>query len=249
MGNWGVHILDDVRNVAYQDSVILPKRILTVGARAAWKDAGNTPNVHFACFDTGSYPTIIALSNMTKAPGQKGGWSAKAGRDFSGPGSGYVVACEGGYYLGQRGSGKAIDLQGKEIVSFKGGDRMKLHTGNFLDAVRQQDSTLLHAEIEVGHASTGWCNLANVGFQVGGAYSRETAESIMPSLDVWGKLLDNMEEQLRNYGIQPNDAAIKMSPILTHDAKKEVFVGNHADAANRYLKRTYTRSFVVPEIG
>ena len=38
--------------------------------------------------------------------------------------------------------------------------------------------------------------LANVAFQTGGAYSREEAESVLPDLDAWGKLLDDMERQL-----------------------------------------------------
>lgn len=248
MGNWGVHILDDVRNVVYQDSVTLPKRLLAVGGRAAWGDAGDTPNVQFACFDTGTFPTIIALSNMTKAPNQRGSWNAEAGRGFTGPGSGYVVACEGGYYLGQRGRGKAIDLDGKEITSFRGGDRVPLHISNFLEAVRKQDSSILNAEIEVGHASTGWCNLANVGVQVGGKYSRETAESILPDLEVWGRLLDDMEKQLANFDVSVNDDSIQMSPILTHDSKQEQFVGNHAEKANRFLKRTYRKPFAIQEI-
>ncbi len=248
MGNWGVHIMDDVRNVCYQDSVILPKRILAVGGRAAWGDAGNTPNVHFVCFDTGTFPTILALSNMTQVPNKKDSWSVKADRDFSGPESGYVVACEGGYYLGQRGSGKAIDLQGKEIAKFRGGDRVFLHTGNFLKAVRKQDNSMLNAEVEVGHASTGWCNLANVAFQVGETYSRDIAESILPKSDVWGKILDNMEEQLGNFKVSMKDPCIKMSQILTHDPQTERFVGEHAAEANKHLKRAYRDPFVVPEI-
>ncbi|MCU0709626.1 MAG: Gfo/Idh/MocA family oxidoreductase [Pirellula sp.] len=46
MGNWGIHVLDDVRNVAFQDAVRIPKRILVGGGRLTWNDAGQTPNVH-----------------------------------------------------------------------------------------------------------------------------------------------------------------------------------------------------------
>ncbi|MDP8245306.1 MAG: Gfo/Idh/MocA family oxidoreductase [Candidatus Hinthialibacter antarcticus] len=248
MGNWGVHVLDDVRNVAYQDAVITPKRILSVGGRAAWNDAGDTPNVHFVCFDTGLYPTMIALSNLNQAPDKKGSWKMPANRSFSGPGSGYVVACEGGYYLGQRGSGKAIDLNGKEIRSFKGGDRMKLHTRNFLDAVRAQDKSVLNAEIETGHDSTGWCNLANVAFQTGGDYSRAKAESIMPNLEAWSALLENMEESLAKFGVKADSDTMRMSPILTHDPKKEQFVGANAELANPHLKRQYRAGYAVPDL-
>jgi hypothetical protein len=248
MGNWGTHILDDIRNVCYRDSVVLPRRIQVVGGRAAWNDAGETPNVHFAFFDTGTYPTILALSNMTESPDGKGAWSATGLRDFTGPGSGYVVACEGGYYLGQRGSGKAIDLDGKEIASFRGGDRMHLHTGNFFEAVRTRNSNILNAEIETGHASTGWCNLANVGFQVGGAYSREKTEEIAQGLKQWEGLLKGMEEHLARFGVSPDDPAIRMSPILEHNPKTERFIGAHAEAANAFLKRNYRKPFSVPKI-
>ena len=114
--------------------------------------------------------------------------------------------------------------------------------------MRKQDNSILNAEIELGHASTGWCNLANVAFQTGGAYSRDKAESILPNLDEWGALLNDMEKQLSNFGVSVKDDSIKMSPILTHDETKERFIGDHADEANAFLKRTYREPFVVPEI-
>ncbi|MDX9752775.1 MAG: Gfo/Idh/MocA family oxidoreductase [bacterium] len=248
MGNWGVHVLDDVRNVVYRDSVTLPHRILSVGGRMVWNDAGETPNVHFVCFDTGDIPTVIALSNLPQSPDKKGDWKMPAGRPVAGPGSGYVVVCEGGYYLGQRGSGKAVDLEGKEIRSFRGGDMMKLHTANFLEAVKSRDHSSLNAEIAVGHDTTGWCNLANIASRVGGEYSREKAQSILPNLEGWGKLLENMEAQLQEFGIAKDSAAIQMSPILSHDPQTERFIGEHADKANQYLKRIYRAPFAVPEI-
>ncbi|MEZ6067017.1 MAG: Gfo/Idh/MocA family oxidoreductase [Planctomycetaceae bacterium] len=120
MGNWGVHVLDDVRNVAYQDTVSTPQSFYAVGGRVGWNDAGESPNVHYVYFDTGTFPCFIALSNLSSSPGGKGGWYAKAGRPVNGPGSGYIVACEGGYLLGSRGQAKAYDRDGKEIRAFKG---------------------------------------------------------------------------------------------------------------------------------
>lgn len=40
MGNWGVHIIDDVRNVVFQDEVAFPRRVVTAGGRFGWHDAG-----------------------------------------------------------------------------------------------------------------------------------------------------------------------------------------------------------------
>lgn len=248
MGNWGVHVLDDVRNVAYQDSVTTPKRILACGGRVAWNDAGESPNVHYVYFDTGSFPTIIALSNLSSAPGERGGWTSKAGRPISGPGSGYVVACEGGYYLGQRGRGVAVDKQGKEIRTFKGGDIVALHLKNFIEAIQSRDRNHLNAEVEVGHHSTGWCNLANVGSRVGGAFDAKDARSVAPGFEAWDFLLDEMEANLAKFGIKPNDAQLRMSPVLTHHPQSEKFEGDHAFGANELLKRQYRKGYEVPEI-
>ena len=165
MGNWGVHILDDVRNVAYQDQVTTPSRIVAAGGRVAWKDAGNSPNVHYALFDTESFPTLIALSNLPKGPNQSGGWQVRAGKPIAGPSSGYTIVCEGGYYLGQRQKGRAVDRKGNTIREFDGGDIVPLHVQNFIDAVQSRDSKMLNAPVEMGHHSSGWCNLANVAFQ------------------------------------------------------------------------------------
>jgi hypothetical protein len=45
-----------------------------------------------------------------------------------------------------------------------------------------------------------------------------------------------------------SDAEIKLSPVLELDPATERFVGEHAEAANGYLKRPYREPFVVPEI-
>ncbi|MEZ6058263.1 MAG: Gfo/Idh/MocA family oxidoreductase [Planctomycetaceae bacterium] len=248
MGNWGVHVLDDVRNVAYQDSVTTPKRILAVGGRVAWDDAGNTPNCHYVYFDTGSFPTLIALSNVEAGPGKKGNWSTKGNRPFNGPSTGYLVACEGGYYAGGRGGGKAFDLEGKEIRSFKGGSMDTLHKANFINAVRSRDWESPNAEIAIGHDSSGWCNLANVAFRAGKNFSMDEAKSIQPDFEPWNLLLGELGEHLGRFDIPLSSAEIRMSPVLHHDPKTEKFTGDHAESANAFLKREYRKGYEVPEI-
>ncbi len=102
MGNWGVHVLDDLRNNVFQDSVALPRRVLAGGGRLIYNDAGQTPNVHFAYFDTGSIPVVIGLSNL---PAEQG---SKKSPPHPGPSSGYIAYCEGGRFEGQRGGGTAL---------------------------------------------------------------------------------------------------------------------------------------------
>jgi len=246
MGNWGVHILDDVRNIVFRDSVTTPTRVLATGGRVAWDNAGNTPNVHYTYFDTGKIPTLIALSNLPKAPGTKPGWNSKAGRAVWGPSTGYVVVCEGGYYLGHRGGGKAVDKNGKLIRSFKGGSMSSLHYHNFIDAIRSRDYMSLNAEIENGHHSTGWCNLANIGYRMGASIPESRAIDVNINTEAWSLILQEMKKQLSTFGVDKTDDAIYKGLLLTHNPKTERFVGEHADIANQFLRRDYRGGFVVP---
>ena len=239
MGNWGVHVLDDVRNNVFRDQVSLPKRILGGGGRVTLNDAGETPNVHFCYFDTGSIPVVIGLSNLPAAPG------AKKSPAHPGPSSGYVVYCEGGRYEGQRGRGAAYDRSGKKIREFKGNGDVR-HQQNFIDAVRAQDRTLLNSEIAVGNDSTGWCNLANIAFRCGKEFSRETAGKVQ--LDQWNELLGEMDSHLQAHDLAMESDSIRLSPLLTLDTKTEQFVGEEADSANQFLKREYRKGYEVPEI-
>ncbi len=247
MGNWGVHVLDDVRNVAYQDSTTLPTGVFAAGGRVAWDDAGDTPNVHYAIFETESFPTLIALSNLAAGKDKKGSWETKGGRPKGGPGSGYVVACEGGYLYGQRGGAEAIDLEGKSIRKFKGGDMQGLHIRNFFDAVRSRDNSKLNAEVKIGHDSSGWCNLANVGYQTAESFNREQLESAGKGLTAWPVLVEELSTQLKSLGVELDQ--LKVSPKLTFDPKQEKFVGDHSDHANKFLKREqYRKGYEFPEI-
>ena len=96
MGNWGVHIVDDVRNNIFRDEIAFPKRVVAAGGRFAWNDAGNTPNIHFAILDTGTIPVVIGLSNISSDADNK------ESPRCPGPGSGYIAYCEGGRLEGER---------------------------------------------------------------------------------------------------------------------------------------------------
>ncbi|PHS06084.1 MAG: dehydrogenase [Blastopirellula sp.] len=242
MGNWGVHVLDDLRNNIFQDSVALPKRIMGGGGRVAWNDAGNTPNVHFVYFDTGSIPVVIGLSNLNDSAKKKG--TAK----HPGPGSGYIAYCEGGRYEGQRGRGEAFDENGKSIKKFKGDSGMGHHQQNFIDAVRAGDNSNLNTEVEMGHYSTGWCNLANIAFRSGSAFTHKAADVVKGDHGIWGSLLGEMETHLQGHNIDIESMDLSLSPMLTVDVEKEQFIGSHADDANIFLKREYRKGYEVPDL-
>jgi hypothetical protein len=243
MGNWGVHVLDDARNNGLLDKPRMPKRVMAGGGRFVWNDAGETPNVHFAYYDTGSIPVLLGLSNLPASPDDK-----KKPLNFRGATSGYVIHCEGGYYSGQRGKGAAFDKDGRKIRDFKG-DSGASHQQNFLDALRKRDRSVLNAEIELGNDSSGWCNLANIAYRAGGDFTRDRAESMRKDYKPWNDLLEQMQEHLHNYGVALDSKSVKLSSALTLDEKGETFVGEGAAEANKYLKREYRKGYEVPEIG
>ncbi len=242
MGNWGVHVLDDCRNIVFNDSVKLPRRIVGGGGRVIWQDAGQTPNVHFVCFDTGSIPVVIGLANIVAGPG-----STRSPK-VPGPESGYIAYCEGGRLEGQRGKAVAFDQEGKVVKTFKGTSGNGAHQQNFIDAVRQRDPSILKAGVEVGHDSTSWCNLANIAFRCGHAYTRDEATALRDGSGQWAGLLDEMEQLLRAHHVEMTGADIKLSPPLEVDVATGKFTGASGDAANQFLKRVYREPFVVPEI-
>ncbi|XZE20014.1 Gfo/Idh/MocA family protein [Pirellulaceae bacterium SH449] len=240
MGNWGVHVLDDLRNNVFLDKVNLPKRIFGGGGRVVWNDAGETPNVHFVYFDTGSIPVVIGLSNLTA-----GTDSDKQPR-VKGPGSGYIAFGQGGRLEGQRGGAVAYDSDGKEMKRFRGNSGNGLHQENFLNAIRSRDPSMLAADVQVGHDSTGWCNLANIVFQTGEPFSLEAAGQV--ELPEWRALVGEMKDHLAAHSLDIEDANVRISKMLEFDPAKEIFVGNGSQDANKYLKREYRAPYVVPEI-
>ena len=241
MGNWGVHIVDDLRNNVFLDQVAFPKRIYGGGGRVAWNDAGNTPNVHFVAFDTGSIPVVLGLSNLTGTPGKKNS------APHPGPSSGYIAYCEGGRLEGQRGQAVAYDNDEKIVRTFTGSTGgMVLHQQNFIDAVRAHDKSILTAEAEVGHQSTAWCNLANVAFQMGRPFTRDAAASLTEGNELLEGLIGEMDRHLSAHDIDLAGGEIKLSPILEFDSSTETFQGQHAELANQFLKRAYRSGFEMP---
>jgi hypothetical protein len=240
MGNWGVHVLDDIRNMLF-DRCTLPPRILAGGGRVAWNDAGETPNVHFVYFDTGIVPVIFSLSNLPTKPG------LKAEPHFRGIRSGYVIQFEDGYYAGARNGGWSYDSTGKRLQQFKG-DGGGLHAKNFIQAVRTRDRAIQNAEIEQAHYSSSWCHLANIAFRLGAEYSKDKALSPAKDFKPWQELMDGFEEHVQANQVDLAKAGLKVSSILEIDPKSETFTGPSATPqAQALLRREYRKPYVVPE--
>lgn len=246
MGNWGVHVLDDCRNNVLLDAVEFPKRILGGGIRAGEKDDGETPNIHFVYFDSGTVPVVLGLSTLAMAESRSAG-------PHPGPGSGYIAYCEGGRLEGQRGSAKAFDADGKLMKEFKGNSGQIEHQRNFIDAVKTQDSSILNAEVAIGKATSEWCNLANIAFKCGRSMDEERAAIIAKAAEgaetIWTEALGSAQQTLASNKVSMLNSDVMVSDMMTFDADACKFVGVDADKANSFLKREYrNEEFTVPEI-
>jgi len=244
MGNWGVHIVDDVRNNVFRDGIAFPRSVVAGGGRFAWHDAGNTPNIHFAMLDTGSIPVVIGVANIAADAANKKPPACP------GPGSGYIAYGSAGRIEGERGKAKFFNADGVLIKEIKGTNGMITHQQNFIDAIRNASSESLTAPADVGHHSTAWCNLANYAFRVGSELRSQGHEEV--AFDVKDAQAAGIWSDLRSLvavheGRQTADA-MRLGPRLAFDSTRESFDGDHADVANRYLRVSGRNEFVVPAV-
>ena len=109
-----------------------------------------------------------------------------------------------------------------------------------------KDSSLLNADVEVGHHSTGWCNLANIAFKSGQTFKAEDAKAI--ELPQWNELMKFMTDHTAAHSVKIDGGEIQLSPTLTMNPATELFTGDRAEEANQMLKREYRKGYEVPEI-
>ncbi|MCB1225027.1 MAG: Gfo/Idh/MocA family oxidoreductase [Verrucomicrobiales bacterium] len=244
LGNWGPHILDDLRNVVFRDRIKLPRRVLAGGGRLGWDDAGETPNTHFMYIDTGDIPVIMDVHNLPLKAGVKADdvYMRRRTKSF------LVVECEGGYYTGGRGGGTAFDAQGKKLRAFSG-DGGKSHAENFIAALRNRDASTLNGEIEEIHYSSAWCHLGNISWRLGQAYQRDQAEAAVKDFQPWNDVIADFHQHLENNQVDAAKEKIQLGALLEIDADKETFVGASATPeALALLRRDYRAGFEVPEV-
>ena len=243
LGNWGPHILDDLRNVVFRDKISLPKRVLAGGGRLGWDDAGETPNTHFLYYDTGVVPVIMDVHNLPRQKGMKAPDVYRRRRSSAF----LIIECEGGYYAGGRGGGSAHDPEGKVIQKFKG-DGGATHAANFIAAVRSRKSSDLKAEIEQIHFSSAWCHLGNISWRLGQTADLDEAKARLKDFQPWQEVIEDLPAHLTANEVTLKPGDLRVGPILEIDAEKETFIGSSATPeALALLKREYREGFVVPE--
>ncbi len=238
LGNQGIHEMDLARWALNGPEKLAP-RVMSIGGRFAVNDAGETANTQIVWLDYKPAPLIFEVRGL---PRKKGDSSMD---NFRGTRIGICVQCENGYFVGGGGGGWAYTNDGQKIRQFRG-EGGGNHHQNFIDAVRSRKVSDLNADIEKGHISSALCHMGNVSYRLG---RKASVEEIKDAIGNNEYLMDSFERMLSHLKANQVDLEkepITLGPVLTMDPEKEVFVGEHSDWANMYLKRNYREPFIVP---
>lgn len=235
MGNWGIHVLDDVRNVALLDGVRLPSAVYSAGTRVAWNDAGETPNVQVAYFANDHVPVYMILSNVGPAK------TLSKGVAYSGVDTGYTIYAEGGELRGTRGRCSAYDKQGKRIKEFRG-DSGTLHAESFLLAMQSRDRSHLAADVETGHLSSAWCHLASMAALEDADSAANVGEATAAPPELWQKLLDSYRLQVAEYDEASAASLMREGHIVVDSDREQIKPPVSATAANLW-RRAYRSKY------
>jgi hypothetical protein len=209
-----------------------PKTVISVGGRYANHDQGQTPNALVSIFDYGETLLIFETCGL-KSPG------------FRGQNVGNILHFEEGvvaggkFYPKGQGDGEPVPKVTSERKI--GGD----HFANFIECVRSRDNANLHADIEVGHISSGLCHLGNISYRLGKPSGYDPQLGKVTGSEFGTDALARMAEHLKDSGVKFDGKNLLVGRKLEFDAKAERFVNDKE--ADALLTRDYRKPFAVPE--
>ncbi len=229
--NQGVHEVDVARWLLGETQ--LPRRVMSLGGRFVFNDAGNVPNTQLAYYDFPSAPVLYEVHNL------RAGKNDNGSPNFRGHRVDTCVQCEGGYVMMH--AGKVYDNQGREIKSFSGGED---HFANFIQALRSGKREDLNAEILEGHLSTNVCHAGNISYRLGQTASVTDIRKQVGDLPPMQAMVDRYLEHLKAHEVSPDETTL--GPWLQCDRENECFQDNVE--ANKLVKGFYREPYAVPEI-
>jgi predicted dehydrogenase len=244
LGNQGIHQMDIARWFLGEST--LAPRVISIGGRLGYEDAGNTPNTQIVYHAYEKAPLIFEVRGLPRSEQyHQRGWDGNMDR-YRGAGIGVIVQCEKGYLFlpSSYNEATAYDHDGEEVKSFKGGGG---HHDNWLKAIAAGDRKMLNAEIQEGHLSSALCHTGNVSFRLGERTSTEKIAEHAAANEHLAAFFDRMCGHLRANGVDiDREDAITLGPWLDLDPATEKFVDN--DEANELRTRKYREPFVVPDM-
>ena len=246
IANLGSHQVDIAR-WAIGDVKDKPVRMISAGNRFAFNDAGETPNMHWACFDFGiDVPVVLEVRDLTLKPGE--------GRrnGYRGIGMGMIVTYEGGEFRGAMGGGKLYDNDNKVMQGFPG-DGGKDHLPSFFRAMRSRNNADLRCQLEDAVYSTQCVHLAGISTRIGQAASPSEVKLAVEKLPpVMRETWEHMDRHMANWDIDYGKEPWLLGPELAYDWSAQKFTSPAtSDAitkASALHQREYRQEFPFPKI-
>ena len=240
LGNNNIHYVDICRWLVGLRG--LGQSVFSIGGRFGYEDAGETPNTQIVVHQFGGGGTGEAVGTasgkeVTVIQEVRGLKSDPFSKNFK---AGHVIHGTEGFIA----EGSLFDLDGRMVRRFEGPSVN--HFENFIAAVREQDETLLRADIHEGHQSTALCHIGNISHRLADAVSLQEATERLRSLRLGREVhrsVRKMQAHLAGHGVGLG-TPIALGPLLRIVDHKESFVQN--DAANQLLGRDYRHPFVLP---
>ncbi len=245
MGNQGIHQMDIARWFLGYDTV--SPRVLSIGGRLGYDDAGDTPNTQTVIHDYPGAPLIFETRGLPKAKKfQSDGWGQNMD-NYRGSKIGVIVQCENGYVvIPSYSSAVAFDHDGNEIRKWGGGGN---HYQNFIEAAQANDQSQLNGPILAGHLSSALCHTGGVSHQLGKHTALKDIEASLASeSELFRESFQRMVEHLKANEVDVEEgAALTLGAELIMDPATEQVTNN--EQANRMMTRDYRAGFVVPDLG
>lgn len=232
LGNQGIHEMDKARWGLNEKS--LATRVVSLGGRVGYQDAGETANTQVCFFDYGSAQLIFEVRGLRTDP-------------LLGAKVGNIWYCSEGYVVSTNyNSGVAFTPAGEVIQKFQGGGD---HVANFLKAVRSRRPADLHADVEEGHVSSALCHLGNISYRLGRPLTADEAKQLSQG-DLLGTNEDRIEtlkrlaQHCEDNGVPLTD--LRLGVTLEIDPQEEQIRGQPQAAA--LLSREYRQGFELPSL-
>jgi predicted dehydrogenase len=228
--NQGVHEIDVARWLLGETK--LPRRVMSIGGRFCFNDAGNVPNTQITYYDYPSAPVLYEVHNMRAAKG------SKKRPLFRGVATDACVQCEGGYVMMRRGF--ACDNAGKVVKRFRGGEDI---FENFIAAVRSGRREDLCADVLKGHRSTSVTHAGNISYRLGRKATADEIRAQVKETPLFEERFDSLLKHLKAHEVDVDAKTITVGPWLEIDREKSRFKNN--EAANRLVQGTYRKPWTL----
>ena len=237
IGNQGPHQLDVARWLI-GDPMACPSSVVSIGGRFGYEDDGTTANTQIAFYDFKPVPVIFEVRGL---PGKDMDFRGRPTIYKNVGGAINLIECEGGYVA----EGKAYDKDGRNIKKFEKDDGAK-HQDRFIESLRSGKQEITHTAL-TGHLSAGLAHMANHSHRTGVETGVAGIKAKIGNNALFSETFDRMLTHLADNKIDPAGIKPVLGSSLTFDPVKEVYTGEHAEAANQLNRESYRDGFTIPE--